>query len=191
LSGLFALPTTTHFGAFGREVLDGWRVNDITYIQSGTEYTVSSDTDENDDGVSNDRPNIIANPYNMAATNRQQKIHQYLNPAAFQSVTAAAAKTLVPCLCAFFGNEERNGLHLPYTSATNLSLFKEFALPRSTRLQFRLEAFNAFNKVNLQDPRTDLATLQSPTNEGNTTGFYQIQEAQNPRQIQLGARFLF
>jgi hypothetical protein len=190
LSGLFALPTTRRFGWFGKQVLDGWRVNDITYIQSGTPYTVSSDTDENDDGVSNDRPNIIANPYNTAATNRQQKIHQYLNPSAFQSVTAAAAKTLVPCLCAFFGNEQRDGLHLPYTSASNISMFKEFALPRSTRLQFRVEAFNAFNKVNLQDPRTDLATLQSAANEANPA-FSQLQEAQNPRQIQLGARFIF
>jgi len=190
LSGLFALPDTRRFGWFGRQVLDGWRVNDITYIQSGTEYNVTSDTDENDDGSSDDRPNIIANPYNTAATNRQQKIHQYLNPAAFQSITNAVARTLVPCLCAFFGNEQRNGLHLPYTSATNLSVFKEFALPHETRLQFRVEAFNAFNKVNLTDPRTDLATLQSTTNQGSAA-FDQIQEAQAPRQIQLGARFIF
>jgi len=202
LSGLFALPITHRFGAFGRQVLNGWRVNDITYIQTGTEYNVNSDTDENDDGVSNDRPNVgiwqyapagtVNNPYNTAATNRQQKIHEYLNPAAFSSVTAGDAKLLAPCLCAFFGDEERNGLHLPYTSATNLSVFKEFPLPHGTRLQFRVEAFNAFNKVNLMDPRTDLATITTGANgtpaEAN---FNQLQEAQNPRQLQLGARFIF
>jgi len=197
LSGLFALPTTRRFGWFGHQVINGWRVNDITYIQSGTEYDVTSDTDENDDGSSDDRPNIApaagdptGNPYNTGATNRQQKIHQYLNPAAFQSITNADARALGPVPAAFFGNEQRNGLHLPYTSATNLSVFKEFALPRSTRLQFRVEAFNAFNKVNLEDPRTDLATLQSAANQANPA-FSQLQEAQNPRQIQLGARFLF
>jgi hypothetical protein len=192
LSGLFALPNTRHFGAFGREFLNGWRVNDITYIQSGTEFTVNSDTDENDDGVSNDRPNIVGNPYNTAATNRQQKIHQYLMPNSptFQSVTATAAKSLVPCLCAFFGSEERNGLHLPYTSASNISVFKEFALPRELRLQLRVEAFNAFNKVNLQDPRTDLATLQSPANQANPA-FSELQQAQDPRKLQLGARLFF
>jgi hypothetical protein len=190
LSGLFALPQTQRFGWFGQQVLDGWRLNVVSYTQSGTPYDVTSDTDENYDGSSDDRPNIIADPYTQGNTTRAQQIHQYINPAAFQSISAATAKALAPSLSAFFGDEQRNQLRLPYTTSTNLSMFKEFALPSDTRLQLRVEAFNAFNNVNLTDPRTDLSTLQSAANQSSTS-FFQLQEAQNMRQFQFGLRLIF
>jgi Carboxypeptidase regulatory-like domain len=190
LSGLFALPHTTRFGLFGRQVLNGWRLNTITYVQSGTPFNVTSDTDENYDGSSDDRPNIIANPYNTAARTRAQQIHQYINPAAFQSISAATAKILAPSLSAFFGNEQRNQLRMPYTTSTNLSLFKEFALREKTRMQFRAESFNSFNNVNLTSPRTDLTTLQSTANQA-AASFDQLQNAQDMRKFQFGARFIF
>ena len=190
LSGLFALPQTKRFGEFGRQVLDGWRLNAITYIQSGAPFDVYSDTDENHDGTSDDRPNIVANPYTQGNTTTAQKIHQYLNPAAFQSISAATAKALAPSLSAFFGNEQRNSLRLPYTTNTNLSIFKEFALPHATRLQFRVEAFNALNNVNLTSPRADLSTLAAAANQAMPS-FAQLQSAQNMRQFQLGARLIF
>jgi len=190
LSGLFALPSVKRFGWFGHDVLSGWRVNDLTYIQSGVPFYIYSDTDENHDGISNDRPNLIGDPYNRAATTRAQKIHEYINPASFLAIQAAQAIALYPSQAAFNGSEQRNSLRLPFTSSTNLSVFKEFPLPHSTRLQFRVEGFNAFNNVNLGTPRTDLSTIAMPSNLTSST-FFQLQTAQNMRQIQLGARFLF
>ncbi len=189
LSGLFALPQTTRFGWFGQQVLDGWRLNAITYIQSGTPFNVTSDTDENFDGSSNDRPNITGNPYNTGNTTRAQQIHQYLNPASFQSISLQQAAALAPSLAAFNGTEQRNSLRLPYTTSTNLSLFKEFALPHHTRLQLRAEAFNALNNVNLTNPRTDLTTLKSAA--AAVASFAQLQSAQDMRKFQFGARLIF
>jgi hypothetical protein len=190
LSGLFALPGTTRLGWVGKQVISGWRVNDLTYVQSGTPFYIYSDTDENHDGSSDDRPNLNGDPYNRAATTRAAQIHEYINPASFQAIQLAQEEALYPSQAAFNGSEQRNSLRLPYTTTTNVSVFKEFALPRRTRLQFRIEAFNAFNNVNLTSPRTDLSTIGSAADLGNQD-FFQLQNAQNMRQIQLGGRFLF
>ena len=47
LSGLFSLPGTTKFGWFGKQVISGWHLNDITILQSGAPFTVTSGTDYN------------------------------------------------------------------------------------------------------------------------------------------------
>ncbi|HZL25198.1 MAG TPA: carboxypeptidase regulatory-like domain-containing protein [Acidobacteriaceae bacterium] len=183
LSALMALPTTKRFGRFGREVLNGWRLNGITYIQSGTPFTITTATDENHDGNTGDRPDIIADPYTHA-TSRTDKIHHYLNPAAFLNTNHLLG---TPSL---YGSEGRNQLRLPSTTDTNVSLFKEFALPHKTRLQIRAEAFNVLGNVNLTSPRTDYSTLKAPANIADPT-FVQLQNAQDPRRLQFGARFLF
>ena len=179
VSGLFGLPETRHLGAFGRQVINGWRLNDITYLQSGTPFTLSSGTDSNYDGTNNDYPNVIGDPYTHAKS-RQAKIREYINPAGFA----------VPAAGTFYGNEQRNQLYLPSTTQTNASLFKEFSLPRETRLQFRAEAFNVIGNVNLTSPRTVLNTIASAANLNNPS-FVQLTAAGPPRQLQFGLRFLF
>ncbi|MES2391111.1 MAG: carboxypeptidase regulatory-like domain-containing protein [Acidobacteriota bacterium] len=179
VSGLFALPGTTHFGTFGRQVINGWRFNDITYIQSGTPFTLSSGTDSNYDGTNNDHPNVIGDPYTHAGT-RQGRIREYINPTAFS----------VPAAGTFHGNEQRNQLYLPATTQTNVSMFKEFSLSHQTRFQFRAEAFNVIGNVNLTTPRTVLNTIASAANLNNPS-FVQLQAAGPPRQLQFGVRFIF
>ena len=183
LSGLFGLPTTTHFGAFGRQVLNGWRVNDVTYVQSGGPFTITTADDENFDGSTGDRPNIIGDPYSHATT-RAGKIHSLLNPAAFANTNYLLGTA------SFYGSEQRNQLRLPFTTATNVSLFKEFTLPHETRLQIRAESFNVIGNVNFTTPRTDFTTITSAVNIANPA-FAELQAAQDPRQFQFGARFLF
>ena len=197
LSGLFALPQTRKLGWFGKQVLNGWRVNDLTYVQSGVPFYIYSDTDENHDGSSNDRPNQnCSNPYLTAGRTRPQWVHEYVNPTptCFQAIQPAQELALYPSLAAFNGSEQRNGLRMPRTTATNLSMFKEFPLPHETRLQFRVEAFNAFNNVDLTTPRTDLSTLDTAANlpgGASYSTFFQLQNTLPARVFQFGARFLF
>jgi hypothetical protein len=189
LSGLFALPQTRHFGWFGRQVINGWRFNTLMYIQSGTPFTITTATDENFDGNTGDRPNVSGDPYTHART-RAAKIHEYINPDAFKPITTTMAEALAPSPAAFYGSESRNQLRLPYTTDTNVSLFKEFSLPHATRLQFRAESFNVIGNVNFTTPRTDLATISSVGNIGNPT-FDQLQDAQDMRHFQFGIRYIF
>ena len=179
VSGLFALPQTKRFGMFGRQVLDGWRLNDITYVQSGTPFTLSSGTDSNYDGTNNDYPNVIGDPYTHAGS-RQARIREYINPASFS----------VPAAGTFYGNEQRDQLVLPFDTQTNVSLFKELSLPHQTRLQLRAEAFNVIGNVNLTTPRTVLNTINSAKNLTDPS-FVQLQSSGPQRQLQFGLRFLF
>ena len=175
-SGLYHLPAVHAFGLFGREILSGWQLNDITIIQSGSPFTVTSGVDTNRDGTNNDRPNIIGDPYTHASS-RAAKIKQFLNPAAFSTPSFTNPGDNP------YGNEQRNSLYGPMNINTNLSVFKEFALYRQVRFQFRAEAYNALNNVNLNNPRTNLTVF--PTAAQAITG------AADPRHLQFAAKLLF
>jgi hypothetical protein len=72
----------------------------------------------------------------------------------------------------------------PSYASTSLGLFKNFDLSgrEGLRLQFRPEAFNVFNSVNLNSPN---ATLRSGQNFGRITG------AGEARVIQLAVKGVF
>ena len=55
----------------------------------------------------------------------------------------------------------RNFLHGPSQRRLDLSLFKDFVLPRSARLQVRIEAYNITNAVN---SRGAIAHTTTPAN---------------------------
>ena len=64
----------------------------------------------------------------------------------------------------------------------DIGLYKNFALPRGMKLQFRMEAINALNYTVLWNP---------DTNPRNATFGFINQDRNNPRDIQIGARFTF
>ena len=80
-----------------------------------------------------------------------------------------------------FGNTPRNFLIGPGSRNVDLSLFRTFALRQDFRLQFRIEAFNAFNFVNLGNPQGNITVA--------TAG--QILSAGDARVMQLGLRMTF
>ncbi|MBI1899099.1 MAG: hypothetical protein HYS04_21575 [Acidobacteria bacterium] len=64
----------------------------------------------------------------------------------------------------------------------DLSLFKEFAPLEKMRVQFRLEALNAFNTVQFGNPNTSVTS----SSFGRVTS-----QANAPRQLQVGLKFLW
>ena len=74
-------------------------------------------------------------------------------------------------------------VRLPGSTNIDISLMKSFAMPwEGHRLQFRAEAFNAFNHVNLYNPILDVY---------NTAQFGEFQNAQPARVMQLSLRYAF
>jgi Carboxypeptidase regulatory-like domain len=76
---------------------------------------------------------------------------------------------------------------LPHVRTDNLhlldvGLFKNFAIAHGMRLQIRMEAINALNYTVLWNP---------DTNPRNSTFGFINQDRNNPRDIQIGARFTF
>ncbi len=175
-SGVYREPQVHVLGEVGREALGGWNLSDVTILQSGAPFTVTSGVDTNRDGNNNDRPNVIGDPYTHAST-RAAKITQFLNPAAFST----------PCFntaaCNPYGSEQRNSLVGPRNVVTNLALFKQFPVYRKMSFEFRAEAYNAINNVNLNTPRTNLTVF--PTAAQSITG------AGSPRQFQFAGKLLF
>lgn len=82
-----------------------------------------------------------------------------------------------------FGNESRtdNGLRQPGIANFDMAVFKKFSLERAT-FDFRVEAFNLFNRVQFGPPVT---TVGSST-EGWITSQYN-----NPRLLQVSGRISF
>jgi hypothetical protein len=151
----------------------GWQTAGIWTFQSGRPFTVSllPQVDNSGTGRSslgfgaNDRPNYLRN-----ATLAKPAVERWFDTAAFAMPPAGT-----------FGNAGRNVLDGPGLQTINASLLKDFALKETASLQFRAEAFNLLNRVNLDLPDNFLG---SPT-------FGRIQSAQQPRRIQFGLKLIF
>ena len=113
------------------------------------------------------RPNVVSNP-NKGAPHR---ISQWVSPSAFQRLDPVAN-------AGQFGNEQRNSNDGPAYGTLDTSLSKNVALSEKTMLQFRAEAFNVTNHVNLVLPVDDM----------NSPAFGQITEAQSPRIFQFALK---
>ena len=79
------------------------------------------------------------------------------------------------------GNLGRNTFRGPSFAQVDTSLSKKIAVTERISVQFRGEAFNTFNHVNLNNPTLDLSSI----NFGKSTS------ALIPRQFQLGLKVQF
>lgn len=80
-----------------------------------------------------------------------------------------------------FGNATRNSVRGPSFWTVDFSLSKQVALAGQARLQFRLEAFNLFNRVN----------YTAPNGNRSLAAFGTITSTYDPRQMQLGVKVLW
>lgn len=149
-SYILVLPNIHSLGLFGKEVLDGWQVNGITTIRSGQPFDVQSGVDSNFDGTLTDRPNQIGNPY-LSKGSKSEQIREDFNTAAYAQVPVGTGTGL--------GDVRYNSLLSPGSINSDLSAFKSFPIVERMNLEFRAEAFNAFNHTNLNAPNS---TLTSP-----------------------------
>jgi hypothetical protein len=175
-SGTYALPGWRRASAASRLLANGWQLNTIASLASGTPFTVYDSHNASMQGTSpeitgfySSRPNSLFDPNDGPHTP-----NQWVNRGAFQELTPQANPGQ-------FGNEGRNAVRGPGLATVDLSLFKNFAVTESTRIQFRAESFNALNLPNFMLPENDLA---SPA-------FGQILQAAPPRLLQLALKFIF
>ena len=151
----------------------GWQTFGIWTFQSGRPFTVAllpnfdnSNTGESILGFgANDRPNVLRSPALASPT-----AERWFDTSAF----------VIPPT-GNFGNAGRNILTGPGLQTINVSLVKNTVLSERATLQFRAEAFNLLNHVNLDLPDNFVG---SPT-------FGQILSAESPRHIQFGLKLIF
>jgi hypothetical protein len=196
-----------------RVVTHGWTLGAIVIAQEGTPFTVYTSQDVPNDGDKDgqiDLPDVVFQPgsglkyggFSLASFKQPNGVFggactvnqsgavsgggNLYDPAAypfcpFQTVTSPNPKTLE-------GNEALNAFRNPGYQDVDLNLQKKTELPwfssEKSNLILRVEALNAFNRANLQGFGSSVVI-------GAATDFGQAQGAQNPRIIQIGARFEF
>jgi carboxypeptidase family protein len=141
-----------------------WQVSGIVSARSGTHFAATTGVDNALNGQANQRPNESMDDVYLKSG------YRWLNPAAFQ---APAAGT--------FGNHENNSLVGPRRFNVDMGLTRSFRIGGERQIQFRAEAFNVLNRVNLNNP---VSALNSPN-------FGLITLASDPRIIQLALKYTF
>ncbi|GAC1683781.1 MAG: hypothetical protein PVS2B2_22900 [Candidatus Acidiferrum sp.] len=173
----FALSTVYDLPAFRRQqvlrlITQDWHLSAIYQVQSGMPFTISVFGDTANSGtVLGENPiraNVTGQPLFGPGTRTET---QWFNRAAFAAPPAFT-----------FGNAGRNSVYGPPMQTVDLALARSLRLSEKMNFQFRVEAFNALNKVNLGTPNRFV----------NTPQFGTITMAMTPgREIQLSARVSF
>jgi hypothetical protein len=159
-------------GGFLGKVAGGWQFNGITTAQRGVTLGLNTAVNQsNSFNVSSTRPN---NNGSSAKLNGdvESRLSQYFNTAVFSQPSAFT-----------FGNVSRTlpDVRAPNYFSSDLSLIKNTQIVERLRVQFRAEAFNAFNHPNFGGPGTTF---------GNSS-FGTISSASDGRTLQLALKLLF
>ncbi len=152
-------------------VLGGWRLTGINLMTAGQPVNISYSipSGASVSGAPTYRPNYVGGDIYTDGSNPAF----YLNRAAFA----------IPGNSQPFGNLGRNIARSPAIYNFDGGAHKAFSLPwEGTRVEFRAEFFNLFNKSNLGAPNTNI----SNTNFGTITGL-----ASPARQIQFALKLAF
>jgi len=146
-------------------VLGGWQLGGIYRAESGTPRTVFiSPNRANSFFGGSQRPDLIGNPRGP------KTIDRWFNTDAFA----------LPALNTF-GNAGRSLFRGPGLNLCDISVYKNFRVTESVRMQFRAEFFNAFNHTNFSGVGTTFASAT----------YGRLTSALGPREIQLGLRLDF
>jgi hypothetical protein len=156
-----------------RHLLGGWQTVGIWTLESGRPFNITLPFDNANVGARGNfqRPNLVGDPFPEGWTETFGPGGLYFDPSAF-----AAPPQFT------FGNLGRNALRGPGFKNFDIGIFKNFFFTERFRLQYRAEAFNAFNNTNFSNPGSSFGT----PNFGRVTG-----TASQQRSIQMGLKLYF
>ena len=194
LAGVYELPFgkgrkfLSSAGKVAETVLGGWQLTTIYSWQSGLPFTPSYRDCNADRDTGWCRPDLVGD-WKPA----EQTVGQWFTTtplAANGQVTPMTTngQTLGPWRRpqrGTFGNIGRNRLLGPSFQQFDMSLAKTFNITERVKAQFRAEAFNVPNKVNLANPN---ACVDCPGTAGRITNIFQLATM---RQWQFGLRLSY
>jgi hypothetical protein len=132
-------------------LIEGWDVGSVLTVQSGAPFTpfVSGGISGADEvqitrtGNDTDRPNVVSNAFYPS----KQTPQDWVNASAFSTPNPFT-----------FGNAGRNILRGAGLGSCDFTIHRDFRLGELSRLEFRAEMFNIFNRANFDIPQRNLAT---------------------------------
>ena len=176
-NGSYRLPSFEDRGDVMRYAIGGWQMAAVVKLASGTPFTVTDSTgrDLNFDGFAETRP-VLLDPGLIGASADDPSRSDQLPLSAFRPTTIGDTIDLIVPRNAFFGQGVRN---------VDLGVYKTFALARSgQRLTVRMEAYNAFNRVQFGFPSSDINSATFGRILGTSSQY-------SPRTVQLALRFTY
>ena len=169
-TAVFELPygRGRHFGsnanAVVNAVLGGWQLALYEHAHSGQPLTISN-TNGNLGNAESSRANIVGNPVGSYSSTKL-----WFNPAAF-----------APAPLYTFGTSNVGDVEGAGFFQLDSGLSKRFPITENKYFQFRWEAFNLFNNVNLFNPDQNV----------NDSNLGRIFGANTARYMQFGLKFAF
>ena len=164
-----------HSGTFVNTLVGGWRANGITSFLTGTPLSFVANANPLSQffGAGIIRPNHAQGCDAGTSGSAQSRVTKWFNTSCFTQPSTFS-----------FGNERRVDSTLRNSGVANFdtSLSKAIKLTEASDLQFSLEAFNIFNRVQFGTPTTNLSSgiFGQVTNQANA-----------PRTLQLALRYSF
>lgn len=151
----------------------GWQMNGILTLSTGTPVLVTQNVNNTGLGSAGQRPNNNGTSGKREGLSRDQQIAGWFDTSVFSFAPAFR-----------FGNVSRTSpdIRNPGLRSLDYSLFKNFSFFEKATLQFRAEAFNLTNTVNLSAPNAQLGSGSTGVIGGTAVA---------PRQVQLALRFSF
>jgi hypothetical protein len=178
---VYQLPHVGVSGLGGR-LINGWELSTIVTWQGGFPFTVYSGVDNSFSEEGADRAEFTGTNISQAqlssGRSHGQMVQEWFNTSLFQ-----------PNPVGTFGNLGKNMLRGPRLFNTNLALVKDTKIAERLNLQFRVEAFNAFNNVNFELYTSNGSTGLDRSQADPTFG--QIFNAASPRILQFALKLGF
>lgn len=180
-------------------LIGGYTLNGTLSVEAGLPYTpgYADCSADNDLGIC--RPNTNGSAYNLGAGkfNAATDSVQYFTPSPYILGGSCGTGCTNPTTfgpyvrpaVGTFGDIYRDSLFGPGLVNTDMSIAKKFALKESISLQFRADAFNLFNKVNLGQPNSCVDCVGQGA--GLITSTLASQDGTSMRRLQFALRLEF
>jgi hypothetical protein len=163
--GIWELPVGPKEGGLSW-LVGNWQLNWNLLARSGQPMTIQAGGDPANIGFNGySQADLVGDP-DVSDPNPDQ----WFNTAAFANPVNN------------FGNSGRNILRAPAYWIVDLGLQKNIPMGQQRSLQLRVDLFNVFNHINDDPPNIDVGNA----NFGRITGIWST-----PRQLEVGARFIF
>jgi hypothetical protein len=162
-------------------ILGGWQFNASQTFQSGIPFDVNYAGAGADRDVGPNRPNVSGDVQINGGRD------EYFDATAIGDPNSPYSRPAVGT----FGDMERYALRGPGYRRTDASLFKRVKVGGTRDLEFRVEAVNLFNNVNLGNPDSEIGSPGSArANAGriNSTAYF---NADPQRNFQFAVKFQF
>jgi hypothetical protein len=175
LVGMWELPFFKQSGGFLKAAFGGWQLAGYGILQAGTPINITNSAaypsgDYNADNNSGDRPDAPASSVKTSGWTTDEFLAGIFKASDFPKPGAGQN-----------GNLARNAYRGPGYVDFSMSLSKRFVLKTHYSLEVRLDGFNVFNRRNLNNPNTDLSSVD----------FGKVTSQLATRSAQLGFRLRF